>query len=220
MKEKETFVNLVTGDFPKNLIKNVYPIDPKQSVFVIAMDEVCEPNREFGKEKSVSPEKSYFRHDVILSLSPGKKERKNGSGFDYHYRQVSIEIKRDLSDLQRDEKILQYLGAVHYCFLAVPEKMLMDGIDKIRSFGACAHYVGLINSDNGDIVVMPDSQEDIQVRERQDRLLANMRCNPKWFDEPEEVYVPHKYYTGQAPDSFVERDCLLLNRKYKEYETI
>ena len=214
MKEKETFKKLVMGEFPKNLIKNVYPIDPKQSVYVIAMDQVCEPNREFGKEKSASSEKSYFRHDVILSLSPGKKERKNGSGFDYHYRQVSIEIKRDLSDLQRDEKILQYLGAVHYCFLAVPEKMLLESICKIKSFKENKNLVGLINSDTGDIVVMPDSQEEIQVRERQDRLLANMHCNPKWFDDPEEVYLPHKYYTGQTPDSFVERDGLILNKKY------
>ena len=214
MNTKDIFTKLVLGEFPKNLIKNVYPVRPKQSVYVIAMDEVCEPNRDFGKEKTESHGKAYFRHDVVLSLLPGKKERKNGSGFDYHFRQVSIEIKRSRSDLMRDEKIPQYLGAVHYCFLAVPTNLLSDGIEKIRSFEDCEGLVGLINSDDGDIVIMPDSQEEIQVRERQDRLLANMHCNPKWFDAPEEVYVPHEYHTGQTPDSFVEKDGFILNKKY------
>lgn len=214
MTEKETFLKLVMGAFPKNLIKNVYPINPKQSVYVIAMNEVCEPNRDFGKDGVESSGKTYFRHDVIMSFQPGKKERVSGSGYDYHFHLVSIEIKRTLSDLLKDTKIPQYLGAVHYCFLAVPKDMLPDGIEKIRSFDDSENYVGLINSDNGDIVIMPDSQEEIQVRERQDRLLANMHSNPKWFDSPEDVYVPHKYYTGQTPNTFMERDGLLLNKKY------
>ena len=216
MTRKEIFVKLVMEEFPKNFIKNTYPANPRQSVYTVAMDEVCEPNREFGKEGSVSPEKSYFRHDVILSFLPGGKERKKNSVFDYHYRQVSIETKRNISDLRKDVKILQYLGAVHFCFLAVPEKILQNGVDKIRSFKDSKNLVGLINTDIGDIVIMPDSQEEIQVRERQDRLLANIRSNPKWYDEPEEVYLPHKYYTGQAPDSFVKSDGLLLNIKYKK----
>ena len=208
------FKKLVLGELPKNLIRNLYPTNPKQLVFAIAMDEVCEPNRDLGKEGSVSPEKTLFRHDIILSLLPGKKERRHGSGFDYQAHHISIEIKNNRKDLSRDNKILQYLGAVEYCFLAVPEKLLLDGVKKICSFGASKNLVGSINSDNGDIVIMPDPQKEIHVRERQHRLLANMRCNPKCFDEPDEVYLPHRYETGQGPDGFAEKDGLFLNEKY------
>lgn len=216
MKYNDTFEKLVMGEFPKNLIRNVYPIAPKQSVYVVAMDEVSEPNRNRGKEWAVFSEKASFRHDIILSFLPGKKERKDGSGFDYHVHHVSIETKRKRKDLLRDNKILQYLGAVDYCFLAVPKDLLSDGVGKICSFEDYKGFVGLINSDNGDIVIMPESQGEIQVRERQDRLLANMHSNPKRFDDPEEVYLPHKFQTGQKPDSFVGKEGLLLNEKYND----
>ena len=217
MKARETFENLVMGEFPKNLLKNVYPSNPNQSVYVSAMDEVCEPNRDLEKGKTDSPEKNYFRHDVIFVLNPGKKERKYGSGFDYHYHVLSIEIKCSLLDLLKDENITQYLGATHYCFLAGPKNMLSNGIRKIRSFEESGRYVGLINSNNGDIVIMPESQEEIHVRERQDRLLANMYNNPKRYDNPSKEYRTHKYFTGQTADSFEEKAGLLLNRKYNKH---
>ncbi len=198
---KELFQAIVHGRFATNFIKNVYPGEPPHKIAWTATDEVTDLN---GR-----------RHDIVYLFRPGKKECSHATEMDYRYRVVSIETKNSQSDLMKDGKILSYLGATSYAFLAVPERLIPDAIDKIDSYDDRAQYIGLINADNGDIILFPASQEELLDRARQDRLLASMFLSPKRNDDPDDEYILHKHTTGYAePDVFVEHGDYYVNREY------
>ncbi len=212
---KMIFKQLVLGDFPQRFINNIYSGSLEQDIYVVAMDEMREPNKNYNLTKNNNGKiKTCFCHDAIMSFIPGR------SMYECHNRNhhISIEIKREKRDIIRDDKIQQYLGAVDYCFIAVPEGLLWEGVNKIRSFSKTGNdkYIGLINASNGDIVIMPQIQKEIQIEERRNALLARMHAQSKWLDNPAEVYCPHKHVTGGKPDSFIERGGVSINVKYKK----
>ena len=174
------FKQLVLGKFPQQFVNKVYTRESKSNrIYLEAMDQV----REYvtPTEKNT---RACFWHDGILMFFPDQKRE------DFRIVTVSVEIKTNLSDLKRDTKIDQYLGATNYFFIAVPHHLVEDAKRKILSPTETRHYKGVIDATLGKIIVMPECQ--VLDRERHIRLSSSMFLTKRRIDEPRPEYQIHQ----------------------------
>lgn len=80
--------------------------------------------------------------DVVYFVANGKSAAYHGELIT-----VGIEIKTNLIDLLRDEKMGCYIGKTNYTFLAVPDGLISDALEKVQNYqgmGVCSLVTGAI----------------------------------------------------------------------------
>lgn len=181
----QVFKQLVLGLFPQQFVNRVYSREPKSNrIYLEAMDQV----REYVTPTE-SNSRTCFWHDGILMFFPDQKRE------DFRIITVSIEIKTNLSNLKRDTKIDQYLGATNYFFIAVPHHLVEAAKKKIAYPIEKKSYKGVIDASLGKIIVMPECQT--LDRERHIRLSSSMFLTKRRIDEPRPEYQIHQITVSQ-----------------------
>lgn len=114
---------------------------------------------------------------------------------------LAVEVKTSRDDLLFDTKLCYELVA-DYLFLAVPRKMIPAALFFIRNQAPeCARRIGLLDLDDGDIVVLPD--RSTRILEMED-VLVNAILHGTRVD-----------IAGGFPKAeFVRRDRLQINALY------
>ncbi len=102
---------------------------------------------------------------------------------------IIIEVKRLLKDLWwSGEQYLSYMGNSRLFFIAVPERLVGECICRVRRPQCVLGKIGVINADNGDIVVMPSVQDCGFGKET--RMLSNMLADGRYRPEGLPVRLP------------------------------
>lgn len=168
----QVFKQLVLGTFPLDFVNEVYSREDKSNrIYLEAMDQV----REYVTPTETNT-RVCFWHDGILVFFPDQKRE------DYRIVTVSIEIKTNIYDLERDTKIDQYLGATNYFFIAVPHSLVDAAKRKILNPTETRPFKGVIDATSGKIIVMPECQA--LSKERHIRLSSSMFLTKRRIDEP------------------------------------
>ena len=215
-RQKIIFENLTYGPFPSNLATILFSsrMEKGDVVYVSGNYKIQEPNYILPDDK-----RDWFEHDIIMMLSVcgermdrGKLTKKVVNRFF-----VSVEIKTTERDLFKST-IDQYLGATRLFFLAVPRDLIGAVVGRYRRHPR-KEVIGLIDSDAGQVVVLPQVQ-DFQ-KDRCDRLLA--RCYTSTHRYPyctsdSELYAPHRVVlNGYTAPTWVDFDGLRVNADYLPY---
>ena len=155
-KQKVIFDKLVFGPFPGYISSILH--DKKYGDAIIYREggyKVSEP-LENGKRVD---------HDMILLLSKaalrlGKVQQKDVIG---------IEIKTSSVDLMKSD-VSKYLGATRLYFIAAPQYLLSEVVVRYSEHPKKG-FIGIIDSDTGEIVVLPQFQAFS--KKRQNTLLSH-----------------------------------------------
>ena len=114
---------------------------------------------------------------------------------------VGVEVKTNEEDLVFDNKLHNELVA-DYLFLAVPRKLIPAALFVIhRQAPECARGIGLLDLDDGDIVVLPD--RSARILEMED-VLVNAILHGTRVEISEDI----------PKAEFVRRDRLQINALY------
>lgn len=212
-EQKRIFEKLSFGPFPANLANILFsPRKEKGDVYYVSASyRVKEPNYTRPDDHLDS-----FEHDVIMVLAHcgnridrGRPRSKIVNRFF-----VSIEIKTTFDDIW-DSSIDKYLGATRLFFIAAPRNLLRTIIQRYRGHPR-KEIVGLIDTDSGQVVVLPQFQAF--QKDRCDRLLA--RCYTSVHRYPfccgdGELYDNHRIMENDAPvPEWVDSDGLRVNAAY------
>ena len=209
----KSFNQLVLGKFPHQLASLIYPHEKDHDIITFeAMDELCEP----GPDEV----KTFVRHDAMLSFIPEKGrterplEKETGQSWVTH---VSVEFKVNKRDLVKNGgKMVQYLGATDYFYLAVPKRLLEEAVQLIQRqpFLASLDHIGLIELSSGDIVIHPKPQRE-KSGFRQAILCQRAYEQGKRVCKPEPVYLVHTTKTVAADrPKFCEIGPFAVNKDY------
>ena len=215
-RQKKIFENLTYGPFPSNLATILFSsrMEKGDVVNVSGNYRIQEPNYILPDD-----ERDWFEHDIIMMLSlcgermdRGKLTKKVVNRYF-----VSVEIKTTERDIYKST-IDKYLGATRLFFLAAPRGLLGAVIGRYRRH-PWKEVIGLIDSDAGQVVVLPQVQ-DFQ-KDRCDRLLA--RCYTSTHRYPfctpdAELYVLHRVILNDSTaPAWVDCDGLRVNADYLHY---
>lgn len=207
--QRPIYEQLVFGPLPLNLALTIFPRRRPEDVFyAVGGYRVKEPNYNLPN----APER-YHEHDVIMTMThfgqiPSGEKKIFGNVT------VSIEIKTTFRDLA-ESSVDKYLGATPFFFVAVPEILLPAAICRYHDH-RLRHQIGLIDSDAGQIVVLPQMQSYQQ--ERQDRLIARRSTSihqiPQYNDtEPFQLHrVP--VLPSASAVTVTDFDGLFVNEDY------
>lgn len=208
--QRPIFEQLVYGPLAANLTEVLYP-DRK------AQDIIYSEYAYKVKEPIPDKENKTIEHDsIVLMLHYGAK--KNGKENILDKDVISIEIKSTDRDIQ-NSSVMKYLGATRLFFIAAPAHLLPSLIH--RYFVASrqsSHIIGVIDSDTGRIVVLPQFQN--YDKERRDRLLAHCYTSvhriPQYNDT--EPFAMHRVscLPGE-PVNWIVVDGVIVNREYLKY---
>lgn len=198
-KQKEIFDKLVFGPFPGNIASILY--DNKYGDSVIYREggyRIAEPI-ENGRK---------IEHDMILLLTKAslhtKKVRQRDS--------ISIEIKTSSWDIMESD-VKKYLGATRLFFIAAPKKLLPDVIAKYSNHSN-KNEIGMIDSDSGEIVVLPRFQN--YSKTRLNTVLSHCYTSghriPCLYDT--EPYTMARVMVSNYSPGFKLIDGLMVNSKY------
>lgn len=217
--QRTIFEQLVYGPLAADLTQVLYTNRKAQDSFYV----------EFAyKVKEPLPDKgdAMIEHDsIMLLLRYGVKVKKRKNGKENTETMtildkdvISIEIKSTESDIQKSS-VAKYLGATRLFFIAAPANLLRTIIDKYyvasRQF---SHIIGLIDSDAGRIVVLPQFQNFD--RDRRDRLLSHCYTSvhriPQYNDT--EPFAMHRVscLPGEKVN-WIDVDGVKVNMDYIKY---
>lgn len=205
--QKDILKELIFGHFPGSLARILYPRrKPEDITYVEAAYKVKEPNLILPNDKRGS-----FEHDVILLF---QHVIKNGTKVLFK-DVVSIEIKTTTGDLLKSE-VRQYLGATRLFFIAASGVLLPAIISKLH-WDPMKQVIGVVDSDTGQIVVLPQFQNNR--KDRRDHLLAQCYLSehrlPAFNDQ--ELFSIHRVrYPREEEPAWVCKDGLWLNPAYME----
>lgn len=161
--QRPLFERLVFGPFPLNLAYTLFPRrKPEDTFYCRAGYKVREPNY----NNPDAPEKAH-EHDVVLTLTHFGTAP-DGNKKIFGKITASIEIKTTVGDVF-DSDVDKYFGATPVFFVLGPPHILTAVICKYHDHER-KHLIGMIDSDTGQIVVLPHLQSYHQ--DRQDRLLS------------------------------------------------
>lgn len=215
-RQKTIFENLTYGPFTSNLATILFSSRREKGdvVYVSGNYRIQEPNYMFPDD-----ERDWFEHDIIMMLSlcgermdKGKLNKKVVNRYF-----VSVEIKTSERDIFKST-IDQYLGATRLFFLAAPRDLLGAVVNHYRRHPH-KEVIGLIDSDAGQVVVLPQGQ-DFR-KDRCDRLLA--RCYTSTHRYPfctpdAELYAPHRVVLNDSTaPAWVDCGGLRVNADYLHY---
>ena len=211
-KQRRIFERLVFGPFPSNLAKVLYSQDMEENdvIYITGNYRVQEPNL-----MSPNDPRRYFEHDVILDLVHCGQRVANGKLRNkiVWKETVSIEIKTSVRNVFQSS-IDQYLGATRLFFVAAPRKLLPTVVQRYRHHPR-KEVIGIIDSDAGQIVVLPQFQ--CYQQERSDRLHA--RCYTSEHRFPfccdTEPYDVHRVEASSMdPPIWIDMDGWQVNSSY------
>lgn len=207
--QRTIFEQLVYGPLAANLTEVLYPNRRSQdSFFCEYAYKVKEPLPDKGDTK--------IEHDsILLMLHYGVKKNK---GNILNKDVISIEIKSTERDIHKSS-VVKYLGATRLFFIAAPANLLRTIIDKYyvasRQF---SHIIGLIDSDAGRIVVLPQFQSFD--KDRRYRLLSHCYTSvhriPQYNDT--EPFAMHRVscLPGEKVN-WIDVDGVKVNMDYIKY---
>ena len=148
-RQKEIFDKLVFGPFPGNiasiLFSNKYGDDV---IYRESGYRILEPI-ENGRK---------IEHDMILLLTKASLHLKKVKQRD----SIAIEIKTSSGDIMESD-VKKYLGATRLFFIASPKYLLPDVVSKYCNHSKKSE-IGMIDSDSGEIVVLPRFQNYSKTR--------------------------------------------------------
>lgn len=212
-KHFQSFNQLVLGAFPHQFASMVYPYEKDHDAIMFqAMDEVSEPGPD-----SVD---TFIRHDALVTFIPEKDrtqrpvETETGESWATH---VSVEIKVNKEDLMKNGfKVLRYLGATDFFFLAVQKRLLEEAVRLIQqqTLSVSLDHIGLIDLTTGEIVIYPQRQHE------KDKYRQAILCQRAWEQSkrvcvPEPVYLPHTTKTVPTDrPKICEVGPFAVNKKY------
>lgn len=211
--QKKIYEQLVFGPFPSNLAQILYKPNllPGDVLYVTAGYKVQEPNLSRPDDA-----RHKFEHDVIMTLvqcgertNEGRTRRKI-----VNKDIISIEIKTTADNIF-NSTIDQYLGATRLFSYACPTVLLPPLIYHLRSLPQ-KEIVGVIDSDTGQIVVLPQFQ--CYHKDRCDRLLARCYTSEHRFpfcNGDTEPYRIHRIMENDAPvPEWISKNGLRVNSTY------
>ena len=209
-KQQKIFERLVFGSFPSNLVSVLYSSrkGSDDAFYINANYKVQEPNYTRPEDR-----RKYFEHDVIMALihCGERSGRKKIMDKDI----LSIEIKTSADDIIKSS-VDQYLGATRLFFIAACKDLLPVLIERYSGHPR-RQVIGMIDSDSGDIVVLPQFQ-DFQ-KDRRDRLLARCYTSEHRFPYCNDVepYSIHRIRDSsfEKPE-WIAHNGLRINPDYRE----
>lgn len=207
-QQLKIFENLIFGPLCGHLMNILYSLRTEtRHLYREGCYNVMETNQ------TTKAENRDIQFDAIICLSEfeGGQGKKN-----VHFRKaVAIEIKTSERDIY-GSTIDKYLGATPYFFIAVPRSLLEAVIDRY-----CNHrdmkFIGLIDADNGQIVVMPQQQEYDKLR--MFNILGHCYTSIHRYSAYNNIEPYAKARVTQFPreNVFVEIRGLRVNQLYKHY---
>lgn len=200
--QKKIFDELIFGTFPEKMASILYTgANKKDTIYKEGAYKVLEPRE--GKK---------IEHDAIIHFYQigdwgGRQKVKMRDG-------IAIEIKTSAGDIWKTD-VSKYLGATRLFFIAAPADLVPVIIMRYATHPKRV-YIGIINSDSGDIVVLPKFQ-DID-RGRYNTLLAHCYTSshriPLLSDtEPYQMSRVNRW--AQCAFDFILQNDLMVNTEYK-----
>ena len=154
-----------------------------------------------------------IQYDGVLCLSIYNS---HGDGGNVHYpKTIAIEVKTTARDI-KESSIDKYLGSTHYFFLTSPRGLLPYIIMRYR-YHPGRRYIGLIDADDGNIVIMP--QEQSFDRGRLHNVLAHCYLSVHRYSMYNDTEPFQKARVSLFPEmiEFVNINGLQVNQEYKDY---
>lgn len=208
---KPLFDKLMSGKFVETFANLLYGESAKAGtiVYTQAIDKVREQH-----PKSPGPtHKKWFENDAVVIFVPQQRTDYKAEPY-LRPCSVAIEIKASVDDLVNDKKMEQYMGAIPFFFLAVPSVLIIPAIQRIEKIPAFRNRIGLIDIDNGKIVIMPQEDENYD-KDRNDKLLGAMNINPKRFSNTDQGYMVRPVsIDAWTPPLFTHYDGRQINTDY------
>lgn len=205
-KHKEAFCTIVSGTIPEKIAEQIYG----EAAINTTIKFQCLDNiREYHPPRSLT-EKAWLENDAVMVFIPSRESSSGG----HHISKVSIEIKTELEDLLKDDKMELYVGATEYMFLAVPSMLILPAIKRLEYKAEYEGKIGLIDFSEGEIVIMPTVNRDFD-RVRSAQLMSSCFLTRKRFDQDDSIYQIHDLtLLGYTNQEFVLFDNRQVNTKY------
>lgn len=107
------------------------------------------------------PINDHYRLDAVLYIRPGTWGLNQFKNFS-----VGIEIKENVEDLRRDEKIMKYLGWTDFFLIMVPSALTEEALRKIKQLGD--PHIGLLSYsiDSCRVVKTPQRQKEASIENK------------------------------------------------------
>lgn len=202
-QQKEIFNSLVFGLFPSYLADILYP---RRSANDIIYREAAYKILERQEKGTPSVE-----HDAVFLFYRVSKRSRVWKVMERDA--VSIEIKTTKGDIWGSD-VTKYLNATRLFFIAAPLKLLPEIIERYHEHSRM-DSIGIIDSDSGQIVMMPRYQN--YSKSRRDTLLSHCYTSahriPFLYDT--EPYQMSRVQTGAVrKPKFEVQGGLLVNVEY------
>ena len=200
-QHKEAFKQIMRGQFPIRMAQVIYGQgDGKRSVFIQGFDNIRERHPPFSARAD-----SWIENDAVICFSPNRDTFCKEEGAYIHSTSVAIEIKTNFKDLVSDKKMEEYAGANEYTFLAVPKTLLLPAVMRLDRDEAYKPFIGLLNYETGDIVILPTVDKDFD-RTRNAKLMSS-------------CFLTYKRMPG-ADTVYQIRETLLLQGELLQFEEV
>lgn len=199
---------MILGSFCAHLIDQLYPGRSRNDkMFREGCYNVTETSL------TTKEDDGDIQFDCIFCLSMYKE--KDGKGKVYYRKTVAVEIKTTAGDICQSS-VDKYLGATPYFFIAVPRDLLPTVIFQYRNHPK-RKFIGLIDSDLEQIVVMPE-QMPYNIN-RQNNVLAHCYTSVHRYSIYNDIEPFAKASVTQFPEGafFILVDGLNVNVKYSDY---
>ena len=206
-KQLEIFRNLMFSALCGHLVNTLYKPKEGELFFREGSYNVSESFH------TTKPGDSDIQFDGIICLSQYKVV--NGKGKVHFRKTIGIEIKTTPHDVERTS-IDKYLGAMPFFFVAAPRELLPCVIFRYK-FHPLRKYFGLIDTDSGNIVIMP--MEQIFEHNRLYNVLAHCYTSVHRYSVYNDTEPFQKARMTQFPEKidFVSINGLQVNKEYKDY---
>lgn len=153
--------------FVYGTVCNFVPYDvPYENIRYLLLSEFTiryydESNIQRGRKGFIKADENR-RFDALLFVRPGEKSIARG----YTYT-VGVELKGDVQDLKRDDKIYRYVGWVDFMYIGVPDEMVDEAIRKVQNITKehpqTSGLIGVVGVRTGCIYMCPTKKSPVRV---------------------------------------------------------
>lgn len=118
-----------------------------------------EKNR-FGDEKADD-----YRFDAVILVEPGYRALARRQVFS-----IGVELKGDVNDLKRDDKIQMYQGWTDFFYIGVPDELADAAMSKakevMKQYPETADKIGVFGVESGQIYMIPTKRIEVPAENR------------------------------------------------------
>lgn len=153
--------------FVYGTVGNFVPYDvPYENIRYLLLSEFTiryydESNVQRGRKGFIKADENR-RFDALLFVRPGEKSI--ARGFTYT---IGVELKGDVQDLKRDDKIYRYVGWVDFMYIGVPDEMADEAIRKVQDITKehpqASGLIGVVGVRTGQIYMCPTKKSPVRV---------------------------------------------------------